>query len=231
MHLGPRAYLVEETLRDRILDGALAPGVRLPPNARLAAEFGVALMTVRSALKRLQGDGLLSVEPGRGTFVRAPAPPAVLVVDDDPGVRSLLAGHVARAGFRAVQAGGPAEALDVLRRDPAVTLVMTDLWMPGPEDGTAFVRAVRRRWPAIPLAVVTGHPGDLAGVLGAPDCPVLVVAKPFRRSHIAEALRLAGAQGPAPSAVAARRAVGRSTSGYPPAHPTLPARRAPEVPV
>jgi CheY-like chemotaxis protein len=195
VYRGPRAQRVEETLRDRILGGDLPPGARLAPNARLAAEFGVALMTVRTALKRLEGEGLLSVEPGRGTFVRAPASPAVLVVDDDPGIRGLPALEVARAGFRALVAGGPDEALEALQDDPAVNLVMTDLWMPGPADGAAFVRAVHRRWPAVPIAMVTAHAGDLAAVFGAPECPVLVVAKPFRRRHVEEVLRLAGARG------------------------------------
>lgn len=47
-------------------------GTQLPPERQLAAEFGVTRNEIRKALARLEQDGRLSREIGRGTFVRAP---------------------------------------------------------------------------------------------------------------------------------------------------------------
>jgi GntR family transcriptional regulator len=65
----PYQRLAEE-LRREIADGQLAPGDRLPSVRQLAEHHGVASMTVQSALRQLQTDGLIRTDPGRGTFVR-----------------------------------------------------------------------------------------------------------------------------------------------------------------
>ena len=57
-------------LRRSILDGSLAAGARLPPERRLAEQFGVNRVTVRSALARLAESGLLTVRQGSGYLVR-----------------------------------------------------------------------------------------------------------------------------------------------------------------
>lgn len=56
----------------RIDDGTLAPGARLPGERALAEEYGVALGTVRSALRVLREKELLVTTPSKGTFVRRP---------------------------------------------------------------------------------------------------------------------------------------------------------------
>lgn len=61
---------VAEDLRRDILSGALPPGARLPNEYELADVYGVARVTVRSALASLERDGLVVVTRGRGTFVR-----------------------------------------------------------------------------------------------------------------------------------------------------------------
>jgi DNA-binding FadR family transcriptional regulator len=47
-------------------------GTRLPPERQLAAEFGVSRNEIRKALAKLESDGRLSREVGRGTFIRMP---------------------------------------------------------------------------------------------------------------------------------------------------------------
>jgi CheY-like chemotaxis protein len=189
--LGPRSRRVYSALRERILEGELVPGTKLPPHTQLAAEFGVAPLTLRQVLAVLEQEGLLSREQGRGTFVRARATPAVLVVDDDALLRAVLREHVIRAGYRPVEADGPAAGLAALERDSAIGLILSDIRMPTTGDGIAFIRAVRRRWPTLPVAAVTGYPGDLDALHGTPECPVLILPKPFRASQIEEVLRLA----------------------------------------
>jgi DNA-binding transcriptional regulator YhcF (GntR family) len=60
-------------LRRLIETGELDPGDRLPSVRDAAAAAGVNVNTVRAVYGRLEGDGLVSSEQGRGTFVRAPA--------------------------------------------------------------------------------------------------------------------------------------------------------------
>jgi len=62
-----RIYLL---LRERILNGELEPGSRLPGELSIAAEYGLSRVTVRRALDTLAGDGLIDRKPGSGTFVR-----------------------------------------------------------------------------------------------------------------------------------------------------------------
>lgn len=62
-----RMYLL---LRERILNGELEPGSRLPGELSLAAEYGISRVTVRRALNTLASDGLIDRRPGSGTFVR-----------------------------------------------------------------------------------------------------------------------------------------------------------------
>ena len=64
---------IADTLRRRILSGALRPGARLPGEQALAAEFGVARGTARAALQQVEVDGLAHVVPGRGRFVAGQA--------------------------------------------------------------------------------------------------------------------------------------------------------------
>jgi len=72
----PLHVTIAEQLAAAIASGALAPGVRLPPERRLAESLGVSRMTVRQALGDLERDGLLRRVVGRagGTFVCEPEP-------------------------------------------------------------------------------------------------------------------------------------------------------------
>jgi CheY-like chemotaxis protein len=189
--LGPRSRPVYRSLREQIVAGELAPGAKLPSHTALAAEFRVAPMTLRQVLDRLEAEGLVSRETGRGTFVRAAAAPAVLIVDDEAEIRAVLARHVRRAGYSPIEAAGPSEGLAALQRDRDIALVISDVRMPDRTAGIDFIRIVRRRWRDVPLAALTGYPDDLAPLHGTPDCPILVVPKPFRTNQIEEMLRLA----------------------------------------
>lgn len=76
----PRSHeLVYVALADhverRIRAGELQPGTRLPSERELAAEYGVAYMTVRRAAGVLRERGLIVTVHGKGTFVVDPLPP------------------------------------------------------------------------------------------------------------------------------------------------------------
>jgi GntR family transcriptional regulator len=68
----PLYQQIEEDLRSIIDSGELPPESRVPSEAELSKRFGASRMTVRKALDRLAGDGLLFRQQGLGTFVSAP---------------------------------------------------------------------------------------------------------------------------------------------------------------
>ncbi len=75
---GP-AYIyarVADHVAARIKAGELAPGARLPGERDLAAEYQVALGTVRRAIEELRSRGLVVTLPAKGTFVVAVPPDA-----------------------------------------------------------------------------------------------------------------------------------------------------------
>lgn len=65
----PLWYQLAQMLRTDILAGEFPAGVQIPPEMRLARQYGVSVITVRQALKSLAEEGLISRERGRGTFV------------------------------------------------------------------------------------------------------------------------------------------------------------------
>jgi DNA-binding transcriptional regulator YhcF (GntR family) len=100
-------------LRARILAGTLAPGDRLPPLHRLAAETGVNANTVRAVYQRLEHDELVTTRHGSGTFVTGAGEGAErdalarLVADTARAARD--AGVDPRELAAAVYMGGPVD--------------------------------------------------------------------------------------------------------------------------
>lgn len=58
-----------ESLRTRIIDGEYAPGSRLPSETMISEQYGVSRVTVRTALKLLESQGIVDVRHGSGTYV------------------------------------------------------------------------------------------------------------------------------------------------------------------
>ncbi|NDY90292.1 FadR/GntR family transcriptional regulator [Ideonella livida] len=63
------AQVLVGALEERIRDGRLGPGEKLPTEAAIMGEFGVSRTVVREAISRLQAAGLVSTRHGVGTFV------------------------------------------------------------------------------------------------------------------------------------------------------------------
>jgi DNA-binding NtrC family response regulator len=81
--------------------------------------------------------------------------PTILAVDDESIFRFLLETHVREAGFRPLTASNGVEALAVLERQQ-VDLVISDIVMPD-MDGLELIEQLKKRFPAIPLIVITAH--------------------------------------------------------------------------
>jgi len=82
----------------------------------------------------------------------------ILIVDDEARMLRVLELQLQGAGYAAAKAEAAEQALEMLdpRGDgePGYALVLTDLRLPG-KDGLAFLREVRRRFPALPVIVMT----------------------------------------------------------------------------
>ena len=119
--------------------------------------------------------------------------PVILVVDDEEVVAEELAAGLARFGFRARHSACPLRALEMLAAAPEVSVLVSDLRMPGMDGLTLARTAFAQRDAATMLAVVLiTADGDRAELLEALRGAISgFVRKPFRVAQVAEAVRLA----------------------------------------
>ena len=81
----------------------------------------------------------------------------VLIVEDDFLIRMDAIDMVRSGGFEVVEARDADEAMEILERRLDITVVFTDVQMPGSMDGLKLAAAVRGRWPPIKIVATSGH--------------------------------------------------------------------------
>jgi CheY-like chemotaxis protein len=81
--------------------------------------------------------------------------PVVLVVEDEFLLRIDAVNMVTAAGFEAVEASNADEAIAILEARRDITVVFTDIQMPGSMDGLKLASAVRGRWPPIKIVATS----------------------------------------------------------------------------
>jgi DNA-binding NtrC family response regulator len=81
----------------------------------------------------------------------------VLVVEDEALIRFSIADEIRDAGFEVLEAANADVAIDLLESHPGITILFTDIDMPGSMDGLKLSEAVRRRWPPVQIIVTSGH--------------------------------------------------------------------------
>ena len=84
------------------------------------------------------------------------SPPNVLVVEDELVLRMRAVDIVEDAGFNPIEAINADEALSILEERSDISLLFTDIQMPGTIDGLKLAHAVHKRWPAIKIILVSG---------------------------------------------------------------------------
>jgi two-component sensor histidine kinase len=82
--------------------------------------------------------------------------PNVLVVEDEMVLRMRAVDIVHDAGFNPVEAVNADQALSILESRSDISLLFTDIQMPGSIDGLKLAHAVHRRWPSIKIVLVSG---------------------------------------------------------------------------
>lgn len=120
-----------------------------------------------------------------GQFAQ-PRRKAVLVVEDEPLLRLMALDLVEDAGFEAVEARDADEAISILEARKDITVVFTDVDMPGSMDGLKLAAAIRDRWPPIEIIITSGHVRLDDG--GIPPRTVFF-SKPYDHSEVTSTLR------------------------------------------
>src|SRR3978361_417977 len=81
----------------------------------------------------------------------------VLVVEDEMLLRMRAVDIVEDAGFCPVEAVNADEAMSILESRTDISLLFTDIQMPGTMDGLKLAHAVHDRWPEIKIILVSGQ--------------------------------------------------------------------------
>jgi len=87
----------------------------------------------------------------------------ILVIDDEPDIRQLLADVLASEGHKVQTVADGDAALDLLRRQP-FDLALVDIWLPG-VHGLELVHRLRELAPDLPLVLITARPALETAVL------------------------------------------------------------------
>jgi DNA-binding NtrC family response regulator len=113
----------------------------------------------------------------------------ILIVDDDESVRETLADLLEVVGYCPVQAGDAVEALMILREDPAIDVLVTDLTMPG-ADGIMLIRHARHLKQQLPAILLTGYAEQVTAVATIAGGNFHVLRKPVESERLIEQLEL-----------------------------------------
>jgi two-component system, cell cycle sensor histidine kinase and response regulator CckA len=170
---------------------------------------GLGLATVYAIITRANGFVLVESEIGQGTVFKVYLPridesaasangePAVerahgevvLLVEDDPAVRTLTARLLRDLGYTALLADGAEQALDIVsRRQSPIDLIVTDVVMPG-MNGRELVERLGADLPDAKVLFVSGYADDATLAERVQRRESAFLAKPFTRNELGIKLR------------------------------------------
>ena len=109
-----------------------------------------------------------------------------LVVDDEPFARLFATQIFLDHGFFVIEAGDAAEGLAMLDDNHDVSVLFTDISMPGGMDGLELVDRVRAKWPAISVVVTSGRVRPSTDRLPSPGS---FLPKPYTAHALGECIR------------------------------------------
>jgi DNA-binding response OmpR family regulator len=112
--------------------------------------------------------------------------PSILVVDDDPKLRDLLAQYLGREGFR-VRTANDGNAMDLLIAESPPGLVVLDLMLPG-EDGLSIARRLRGG-ADIPVIILSARGDEVDRIVGLEVGADDYLAKPFSPRELLARIR------------------------------------------
>ena len=143
--------------------------------SRLGAGTKVTLL-----LPRYQGPSLGEAAPAAPAYPpRARPGESILVVDDEATIRMLVADALRDRGYAVMEAADGIAALEVIRQDIALDLLVTDVGMPGGLNGRQLAEAARALRPGLKVLLITGYAEQAVVGDAALDRGMEVMTKPF----------------------------------------------------
>ena len=112
----------------------------------------------------------------------------LLVVEDDPFVRSSVIMRVENLGYTVVAAVSGNDALLKLRADPSIDILFTDIIMPG-MSGWQLADLARQIRPGLPVVFTSGYAQESLAERGSLTANSVVLTKPYRKAELAQRLR------------------------------------------
>ncbi len=107
----------------------------------------------------------------------------VLVVDDEPAVRTVAARILERGGYVVQQAADGHQALAEIERSGVPSVVLTDLMMPG-MSGRVLADALHARFPSLPVIFMSGYSSSALTGAGEVARHELLIEKPFTATSL-----------------------------------------------
>ncbi|MEI7744909.1 MAG: response regulator, partial [Chloroflexota bacterium] len=112
----------------------------------------------------------------------------ILLVEDEPAVRTVTARQLRDIGYAVLEAGDPAAALAIAESGAGFDLLLTDLVMPGMNGRVLSERLTDRR-PGLPVLFISGYAFETVFGDGLVDQAARFLAKPFDRETLAARVR------------------------------------------
>ncbi|SHK06373.1 PAS domain S-box-containing protein [Roseomonas rosea] len=146
--------------------------------------------TMRVYLPRHLGEAEADqAAPELATALRAEQGETVLVVDDEPTIRMLVAEVLEELGYTAIEVGDGAAGLQVLQSDARVDLLVTDVGLPGGMNGRQLADAGRVLRPGLKVLFITGYAENAVLGSGHLEPGMHVLSKPFQMDQLASRIR------------------------------------------
>lgn len=158
-------------------------------HVKLYSELGSGT-TVKLYLPRLQTEPDLAIETDdpQPEMPRAKPGETILLVEDDADVLAYAAEALKSLGYGVIAAKDGASALTVLERQPDISLLLTDMSLPG-LNGPELIEKARERRPGLPVLCTTGYPAMAILRRGLLTRGTKTVNKPFSLAALAIAVR------------------------------------------
>jgi two-component system cell cycle sensor histidine kinase/response regulator CckA len=112
----------------------------------------------------------------------------LLIAEDEPSVRNLVASALRHDGYRLLLAGSAEEALALAdAHDGPIDLLLTDAMMPG-KSGVELANLLAARRPGIPVIIMSGYTEETLAVPGL-KAPIALLQKPFTPRELRRRIR------------------------------------------
>lgn len=111
--------------------------------------------------------------------------PVTLVVEDEALIRLSVAWSLRDLGWEVIEASNAAKALDAMGQREEISVLVTDIDMPGEMNGIGLARTVSERWPVVTIMITSGMTQPATGEL---PVGARFIAKPYVPEVLSEDL-------------------------------------------